>query len=41
MNQISFGFNRIFDYITSQGTGSCYPQTLGIPGANLGGNSCG
>jgi Carboxypeptidase regulatory-like domain len=41
VNQASFGFNRIFDYITSQGTGSCYAQTLGIPGANLGGNSCG
>ena len=41
VNQMSFGFNRIFDYITSQGTGSCYAQTLGIPGANLGGNSCG
>ncbi len=41
VNQMSFGFNRIFDYITSQGTGSCYSQTLGIPGANLGGNSCG
>src|ERR1700722_19740131 len=41
VNQASFGFNRIFDYITSQGTGSCYAETLGIPGANLGGNSCG
>jgi Carboxypeptidase regulatory-like domain len=41
VNQASFGFNRIFDYITSQGTGSCFSQTLGIPGANLGGNSCG
>jgi Carboxypeptidase regulatory-like domain len=41
VNQMSFGFNRIFDYITSEGTGSCYAQTLGIPGANLGGNSCG
>jgi hypothetical protein len=41
VNQMSFGFNRIFDYITSQGTGSCYAATLGIPGANLGGNSCG
>ncbi|MBV9761231.1 MAG: carboxypeptidase regulatory-like domain-containing protein [Acidobacteriaceae bacterium] len=40
VNQISGGFNRIFDYITSQGTGSCYAATLGIPGANLGGNSC-
>src|ERR1700728_2831998 len=41
VNQMSFGFNRIFDYITSQGTGSCISETLGIPGANLGGNSCG
>jgi Carboxypeptidase regulatory-like domain len=41
VNEMRFGFNRIFDYITSQGTGSCYSQTLGIPGANLGGNSCG
>jgi len=41
VNQMSFGFNRIFDYITSQGTGSCYAAALGIPGANLGGNSCG
>jgi hypothetical protein len=41
VNQISGGFNRIFDYITSQGNASCYARTLGIPGANLGGNSCG
>ena len=41
VNQMSFGFNRIFDYITSQGTGSCISTALGIPGANLGGNSCG
>ncbi len=41
INQISFGFNRIFDYITSQGTGSCYSNTIGIPNADLGGNSCG
>jgi hypothetical protein len=41
VNQFSFGFNRIFDYITSQGTGSCYANTLGIPNADLGGNSCG
>ena len=41
VNQISAGFNRIFDYITSQGTGSCAAQALGIPGANLGGGSCG
>ncbi len=41
VNQLSGGFNRIFDYITSQGTGSCLSQTFGIPGANLGGGSCG
>jgi hypothetical protein len=41
LNQISFGFNRVFDYIKSQGTGSCYANQLGIPNADLGGNSCG
>jgi Carboxypeptidase regulatory-like domain len=41
VNQLSAGFNRIFDYITSQGNASCYARTLGIVGANLGGNSCG
>jgi hypothetical protein len=41
INQISVGYNRIFDYITSQGTGSCAAAALGIPGANLGGVSCG
>lgn len=38
-NQFTFGYNRIFDYITSQGTGSCDSANLagiGIPGANLG-----
>ena len=41
INQLSAGFNRVFDYITSQGTGSFASQTLGIPGANLGGGSTG
>ncbi|MBV9503710.1 MAG: carboxypeptidase regulatory-like domain-containing protein [Acidobacteriia bacterium] len=41
LNQVTFGFNRIFDYITSQGNASCFSTTLGIPNANLGGNSCG
>jgi hypothetical protein len=41
VNQLSGGFNRIFDYITSQGTGSCAARALGIPGADLGGGSCG
>ena len=41
VNQLTGGFNRIFNYITSQGTGSCLSRTFGIPGANLGGGSCG
>jgi hypothetical protein len=41
VNQVNAGYNRIFDYISSQGTGSCLSQTFGIPGANLGGTSCG
>jgi hypothetical protein len=39
INQASLGYNRIFDYITSQGTGTCISATIvpgGIPGANLG-----
>ena len=36
VNQFYFGYNRIFDYITSFGTGSCESARLGIPGANLG-----
>jgi hypothetical protein len=39
VNQASFGYNRIFDYITSQGTGTCISATIvpgGIPNANLG-----
>ncbi len=44
VNQASFGYNRIFDYITSQGTGSCLSATIGggIPNANLGcsGTTC-
>jgi hypothetical protein len=35
VNQVTGGYNRIFDYITSQGTGSCESAKLGIPGANL------
>jgi hypothetical protein len=35
VNQFSFGYNRIFDYISSQGTGSCESNVLQIPGANL------
>jgi hypothetical protein len=39
LNQASFGYNRIFDYISSQGTGTCASATIvpgGIPNANLG-----
>lgn len=39
VNQASFGYDRIFDYILSQGTGTCASSTIvpgGIPGANLG-----
>jgi hypothetical protein len=39
VNQFNFGYNRIFDYITSQGTGTCASSTIvpgGIPNANLG-----
>ena len=41
VNQFTFGYNRIFNYITSQGTGTCDSANLagiGIPGANLGCN---
>ena len=41
VNQFSAGYNRIFDYISSYGSGTCEAQALGIPGANLGGVSCG
>jgi hypothetical protein len=50
VNQITGGYNRIFDYITSTGTGTCEATVLGIPGANTncgsgtcapGGVSCG
>ncbi|HXJ07494.1 MAG TPA: carboxypeptidase-like regulatory domain-containing protein [Candidatus Acidoferrum sp.] len=43
INQISGGYNRIFNYITSQGSGTCTAARLGIPGANLdcsSGNTC-
>ena len=41
INQINGGFNRIFNKISSFGNGTCKAQQLGIPGANLGGASCG
>jgi Carboxypeptidase regulatory-like domain len=43
VNQVSGGYNRIFNYITSQGTNSCLSQQIGIPGANINcdsGNAC-
>jgi hypothetical protein len=43
VNQVSGGYNRIFNYITSQGSGSCQAAKFGIPGANLdcsSGNTC-
>jgi hypothetical protein len=39
VNQASFGYNRIFDYIASQGNGTCASANIvpgGIPNANLG-----
>jgi len=36
VNQASFGYNRIFDYIDSQDNGTCASAALGIPNANLG-----
>ena len=41
INQFNVGYNRIFNYIKSFGDGTCKSQELGIPGANLGGISCG
>ena len=36
INQVTFGFNRIFNHILSFGTGSCEAAVIGIPGADLG-----
>jgi hypothetical protein len=36
LNQATFGYDRIFDYIFSQGNSSCGSALLGIPNANLG-----
>jgi hypothetical protein len=36
INQVTFGFNRIFNHILSFGTGSCQAAIIGIPGADLG-----
>ncbi|MBV8571432.1 MAG: carboxypeptidase regulatory-like domain-containing protein [Acidobacteriaceae bacterium] len=41
VNQVIGGYNRIFNYISSQGSYSCISAAFGIPGANLGGVSCG
>ena len=35
INQFSFGFNRIFNHIKSQGDRSCESANLGIGGANI------
>ena len=34
VNQFSIGFNRISNYFTSYGSGTCEANKLGIPGAN-------
>ena len=36
LNQATFGYDRIFDYIASQGNFTCGSAKLGIPYANLG-----
>ncbi|HEX3819322.1 MAG TPA: carboxypeptidase-like regulatory domain-containing protein [Candidatus Sulfotelmatobacter sp.] len=36
INQATFGFNRIFNHISSFGTGTCEAAKLGIQGADLG-----
>ncbi len=36
INQVTFGFNRIFNHIASYGSGTCTAATLGIQGADLG-----
>jgi hypothetical protein len=36
INQAMFGYNRIFNHISSFGTGSCEAALLNIPGADLG-----
>lgn len=43
LNKVTAGYNRIFNHIISFGSGSCLASTIGggIPGANLGGVSCG
>jgi Carboxypeptidase regulatory-like domain len=41
LNQATFGYDRIFDYIDSQGNFTCGSAILGIPNANLGCSSSG
>jgi hypothetical protein len=41
LNQASFGYNRIFNYIASTGNYTCESAILGIPGADLGCNGIG
>jgi hypothetical protein len=41
LNQATFGYDRIFDYIFSLGNSSCGSALLGIPYANLGCSSSG
>jgi hypothetical protein len=41
LNQASFGYDRIFDYIASLGNFTCASAKLGIPNANLGCSSSG
>jgi hypothetical protein len=41
LNQATFGYDRIFDYIASQGNSSCGSALLGIPNADLGCSSTG
>jgi hypothetical protein len=36
INQVTLGYNRIFNHILSFGTGSCEAAVIGIPGADLG-----
>ncbi len=36
INQVTVGYNRIFNHILSFGTGSCLAAIIGIPGADLG-----
>jgi hypothetical protein len=36
INQVTVGYNRIFNHILSFGTGTCEAAIIGIPGADLG-----